>query len=87
MAAARQLGQPGLMTQDMPSTPSAPSYKKLYRSRSQRMLAGVCGGVAEYFGIDPTLVRLAAVALCFAGGAGAVAYVVAWIVVPESPAQ
>jgi phage shock protein C len=49
------------------------------------MLAGVCGGVAEYFGIDPTLVRLALVALCFAGGAGVVAYVVAWIVVPEAP--
>jgi phage shock protein C len=75
------------MTQDIPSAPTSPPYKRLYRSRRQRMISGVCGGVAEYFGIDPTLVRLAAVALVFAGGSGLVAYLVAWIVVPEAPAE
>ncbi len=47
------------------------------------MIAGVCGGLAEYFGIDPTLVRIAAVVLALANGVGLLAYLVLWIVVPE----
>ncbi|MFP4660607.1 MAG: PspC domain-containing protein [Halanaerobiales bacterium] len=57
--------------------------KKIYRSRKDRMLGGVCGGLAEYFNIDSTIVRLAAVLLLFAEGIGLVLYIVAWIVVPE----
>ncbi|MFH1126795.1 MAG: PspC domain-containing protein [archaeon] len=57
--------------------------KKLYRSRKNRMIAGVCGGIAEYFDIDPTLVRLAWILVTFAGGAGLLAYLIAWIIVPE----
>jgi phage shock protein PspC (stress-responsive transcriptional regulator) len=57
--------------------------RRLYRSRSDRMLAGVCGGLAEYFGIDAVIVRVIAVALIFAGGAGALLYVAAWLLVPE----
>jgi len=57
--------------------------KKLYRSRSNRMIAGVCGGVGEYFGIDPTIVRLVWVFFTFLGGSGILAYIIAWIVVPE----
>ena len=47
------------------------------------MIAGVCGGIAEYFEVDPTLVRLAWVFFSFAGGAGLLAYIIAWIIVPE----
>jgi len=56
--------------------------KRLYRSRSDRMLGGVCGGLAEYFDIDPTIVRLVAVLTVFLNGLGLVAYVVMAIVVP-----
>jgi phage shock protein C len=59
--------------------------KKLYRSRIDRMIAGVCGGLAEYFNIDPTLVRLGAVALTLAGGSGVLAYIIFWFVVPQRP--
>ena len=57
--------------------------RRLYRSRSDRMLAGVCGGLADYFGIDAVIVRVIAVALVFAGGAGALLYLAAWLLVPE----
>ncbi len=59
--------------------------KKLYRSRTDRMVAGVAGGLAEYFNIDPTIVRLAFVLLALAGGPGLIIYVIMWIVVPEAP--
>jgi len=61
--------------------------KKLYRSRKDYMIAGVCGGIAEYFEIDPTLVRLLAVLVVLLGGAGVVAYIIAWIVVQKNPDQ
>ncbi len=60
-------------------------YKRLYRSRDDRMISGVCGGVAKYFNVDPTLVRLLFVAFALGGGAGLVAYIVMAIVVPEEP--
>jgi phage shock protein C len=59
--------------------------RKLYRSRSNRMLAGVCGGLAQYFNIDPTLVRVLFVVLAVLGGSGLLIYLVLWIVVPEEP--
>lgn len=59
--------------------------RRLYRSRTDRMLGGVAGGLARYLEVDSTLVRLAFVALFFAAGAGFLAYLVAWIVVPEEP--
>ncbi len=58
---------------------------RLYRSRRDRMLAGVCGGIAEYLGIDAVLVRLITLLLVFAG-VGIPAYIVAWIIIPEEPA-
>lgn len=59
--------------------------KKLYRSKSNRMLVGVCAGVADYFGIDPTVVRVIwAVASIFAF-AGVIAYVACALVIPEKP--
>lgn len=60
--------------------------KRLYRSRQDRMIAGVCGGIAEYFNIDPVIIRLLAAALLVPGGLpGFIPYVIMWIVVPESP--
>lgn len=62
--------------------------KKLYRSKKDRMIAGVCGGLAEYFNIDPVIVRLVAVLLLLPGGLpGLVPYIILWIVVPENPEQ
>ena len=59
--------------------------KKLYRSRDERMIAGVCGGIGEYFDIDPTLIRLLTVAFILAGGSGILGYIVGWIIIPEAP--
>ena len=59
--------------------------KRLYRSRKNRMLGGVCGGIAEYFEIDPVIVRLIAVALFFVGGSAVLAYIIALIVIPYEP--
>ena len=56
--------------------------KKLHRSKGDRMIWGVCGGLAEYFGVDPTIVRIIAVLLIFANGAGLLAYLIMAIVVP-----
>ncbi len=57
--------------------------KKLYRSRNNRMISGVCGGFAEYINLDPTIVRLLWVLFCFAGGTGVLAYIIAAIIIPE----
>ena len=59
--------------------------KKLFRSTTNRMVCGVCGGIAEYFGVDPTIVRLAVVLLCFGWGSGLLAYIVAALIMPEPP--
>jgi len=59
------------------------SEKKLYRSREDAMIGGVCGGMAEYFAIDASLVRLAAILLVFAAGLSFWVYIVAWIIVPQ----
>lgn len=57
--------------------------KRLYRSRSDRMIAGVCGGLGEYLGVDPVWIRLFFVLLLFATGFGFGAYLILWIIVPE----
>lgn len=56
--------------------------KRLYRSEYNQMLCGVCAGIAEYFGIDPTLVRLAWVLFCALGGSGVLAYILSVIIIP-----
>jgi phage shock protein C len=58
--------------------------KRLYRSSRERILGGVSGGLADYFDVDPTLVRLAWVLLAFSG-VGVLAYLVAWVLMPEAP--
>ena len=62
---------------------SAGSPKRLLRSRTNKMLAGVCGGVGQYLGLDPVLIRVVWVCASFIGGAGIVAYIVAAIIVPK----
>lgn len=64
--------------------PAAPR-KKLVRSATDKKIAGVCAGFAEYLDLDPTLVRLLWIMLIFFGGWGVIAYLVAWIVMPEEP--
>lgn len=59
--------------------------KKLYRSRKEKMIAGVCGGLAEHFGIDPTWVRLLFVLFFFAGGSALLIYLILWVIVPLEP--
>ncbi len=61
-------------------TPAAP---RLYRSTTDKVIGGVCGGLAAYFKIDPVLVRLAFVVFTLAGGASVLLYIVLWIAVPE----
>jgi phage shock protein C len=58
--------------------------KRLYKSRSDRRIAGVCGGIAEYFNVDPIIIRLLAAALLFTGP-GLILYIIAWIIIPENP--
>lgn len=58
--------------------------KRLYRSRTDRKIAGVCGGIAEYLDIDPTVVRLILLIAMICGGVGLAAYIIAWIVMPEN---
>ena len=61
--------------------------KKLYKSNTNKMLEGVCGGIAEYFGIDPTIVRLAWVVFCALRGSGILAYIIAAIIIPSAPLE
>ena len=57
--------------------------KKLYRSEVNKMICGVCGGLAEYLNLDPTLIRLLWVLFCALGGSGILAYIVAAIIIPQ----
>jgi phage shock protein C len=61
--------------------------KKLYRSTDNRWLAGVCGGLAKYFDIDPTLVRVIFVVLAFFGLGGAIIYILLWVLIPIEPTE
>jgi len=58
---------------------------KLYRSKKDCVIGGVCGGIAEYFDIDSTLVRLLAILIFFFGGSGIIAYIIGWIIIPQNP--
>ncbi len=59
--------------------------KKLYRSKTDKKLAGVCGGLAEYLNMDPTVVRLLWILICVFAGAGVIAYFVCALIMPEKP--
>jgi len=58
--------------------------KKLYRSKKNRIIAGICGGIAEYTNTDPTVIRLIWALSVLFGGFGLFAYLIAWIVIPEN---
>ena len=58
--------------------------KRLTKSASERMLCGVCGGIAEYFNADPTLIRILWVVFTLMGGSGLIAYIIAAIIMPEA---
>ena len=59
--------------------------KKLYKSNQNKVLDGVCGGIAEYFGIDPTVVRLIWALFSLMGGCGILAYIIAAVIIPRNP--
>lgn len=59
------------------------NYRKLFKSSTNRMLCGVCGGIGEYFNIDPTVIRILWIVFCILGGSGILAYIIAAIIIPE----
>ena len=59
--------------------------KRLYRSRKDKILGGVCGGLGEYFGVDPAIIRIMWVVFCLICGVGILAYIIAWIIIPMNP--
>ena len=59
------------------------SDRRLFRSDTNKVFAGVCGGIGEYFNIDPTIVRIIAVILIFGFGVSVLAYIIAWLVIPR----
>lgn len=62
------------------------SEKKLHRSRSVKMLGGICGGLSEYLGVDVTIIRLLWVAaVIFGFGSGIIVYLICWLIIPEQP--
>lgn len=78
--ATEPTAEPGDQSGATPAT--AP--RRLTRSRDDRVIAGVCGGLGEYLGVDAVLIRIAALILVFAGGAGIVLYLIGWIAMPEA---
>ena len=65
--------------------PVGPEIRRLYRSGKDKILGGVCGGIAEYLGVDPVIIRLIWVISIFAWGFGILAYIIAWIIIPRNP--
>ena len=76
---------PDMLTSRKVNKEEKTSMKRLYRSRTDRKIWGVCGGLAKYFEIDPTIVRIIAIASIFASGIGLLTYVVAAAVMPLEP--
>ncbi|MFA5075487.1 MAG: PspC domain-containing protein [Candidatus Babeliales bacterium] len=60
--------------------------EKLYRSRTDKKIAGVCGGLAKYFDVDPVIIRLVWLLFVLFGGSGLIIYIIAWIIIPLEPA-
>ena len=63
----------------------AEKMKRLYRSGKEKIIGGVCGGLGDYFAVDPTLIRLLWVIFILAFGTGLLAYLIAWIIIPKNP--
>jgi phage shock protein C len=78
--------EPGPSRPGQPSGPQPPvdgGPRLVRRSRTERVIAGVCGGVGRYLGLDPLLLRIAFIILALANGLGVIAYVVCWVAIPE----
>ncbi len=73
------------MVKEKPRRQEVTGVKRLYRSGRERILGGVCGGIAEYLEVDPVLIRLIWVIVSLAWGAGIIAYIIAWIIIPRNP--
>ena len=89
-AAIARMGSPadfGEQREAAASEPGAGASKQLRRSRTDRSIAGICGGLADFFGVDPTLVRLVTLLLILFGGLSLWVYVILWIIIPEAPAS
>ena len=88
-ATMAQMGSPADFGEPRGAERSAeqPPLRKLYRSRTERSIAGICGGLAAYFDSDPTLIRLLMLLLILFGGLSIWAYIILWIVIPEEPAR
>lgn len=86
--ARAQMGDPEEFGEDPAGTPreTRDSPRRLYRS-NDRSIAGVCGGVADFLGVDPTLVRVITLLLILFGGLSIFVYIILWIVVPDEPLQ
>jgi phage shock protein C len=68
---------------DSPTDPGAVAHVPLRRSTSDKVVAGVAGGLGRYLGIDPVIIRIAFVVLALTGGSGVLLYIIAWIAIPE----
>ena len=60
-------------------------YRRLYRSEEDRVVAGICGGLGEYFSIDPVLIRLLWIVSIMLGGGGLIIYLLGWLLIPRQP--
>jgi phage shock protein C len=61
------------------------NYKKLWRSRKDRKIAGICGGLGIYFGVDPVWIRIIFIIFFLVGGTALIAYLILWLVIPLEP--
>lgn len=80
-------GEESVAVKEKPAARDISGVKRLYRSGRDKILGGVCGGIAEYLGIDPVLIRLIWVIITLAWGIGILAYIIAWIIIPRNPAD
>lgn len=85
MGAPAEFGERHDNGRTAPEQPAATTPRRLYRSIADRSIAGICGGMAEYFGLDTTMLRLAMLLLVFFGGLSIWAYFILWLVIPEAP--
>ena len=88
LSTMNQLGSPenfGEAARPMNETTTKSGEKRLYRSRTDRSIAGICSGVAKYFGLDTTMVRIASILCIFLAGATLWIYLILWLILPEEP--
>ncbi|HVS73978.1 MAG TPA: PspC domain-containing protein [Candidatus Acidoferrales bacterium] len=76
----------GAKQPDTPVAAAPPARKRLMRSVTDKKIAGVCGGLADFFDLDATVIRIVWLLAFFLGGVGGLAYIICWIAMPEAPA-